>query len=79
MDYEEFKERLNWGEEFEFEYNSKNYWISVSQDGEYILNDYQLNFEIHFQSVKDLLNNAKVDGMKISEIWDQIKNNIGAG
>ena len=36
MNYEEIKERVGWGEEFQFCYNNEEYWISQNNPKRYL-------------------------------------------
>ncbi len=72
MKYEKLIERVNGGEEFLFEYNNEEYWISQNKYG-YYLTKVSNGATQEFDRVSELFKNAKIDGKTILEIWNIIK------
>ncbi|MDR1385001.1 MAG: hypothetical protein LBJ67_14305 [Planctomycetaceae bacterium] len=71
MTYNDFVERVGWGEEFTFVYNSDQYWISQNKDGHY-LTRIRDSFTQKFLTVPELFENGKIDDKSIIELWHYI-------
>ncbi|MDA9472440.1 hypothetical protein [Enterococcus sp. 5H] len=72
MEYKDMEESIGYGEEYNFNYKDKEYWISQNSDGNYLT---EVNGETQvFQNSEELLTKARIDGKTICEIWDDIKN-----
>lgn len=71
MDYKEMEESIGYGEEYNFYYKDKEFWISQNPDGNYLT---EVSGETQeFKNSEDLLNNARINGKSICEIWEEIK------
>ncbi|MBC2333773.1 hypothetical protein IBB74_14475 [Listeria welshimeri] len=71
MDYKEMEESVGYGEEYNFYYKDKEFWISQNSDGNYLT---EVGGETQeFKNSEDLLNNARINGKSIREIWEEIK------
>lgn len=70
--YEDLVERVGWGEEFLFQYRGKEYWISQNAEGRY-LTRVEDEYSQGFRTTQELFDKAQIDGNKILQIWDQIK------
>ncbi len=64
-------ESLSYGEEYNFYYKDAEFWISQNDDGNY-LTEVGGTTQI-FKSAEELLENAKIDGKTIQDIWEEIK------
>ena len=74
MNYEELEERLAWGEELSFEHRDIRYWMSHNAEGHYLT---RCGGETQqFKTWQEMLQNGKIDGMTILELWDEIKGSI---
>ena len=72
MKYNEIKERVGWGEEFFFIYQSEKYWISQNAKGFYLTQVKNSNTQT-FKTYEELFEKGLVDGKTLTEIWDDIK------
>ncbi len=64
-------ESIGYGEEYNFYYEGKEFWISKNSEGNYLT---EVDGETQtFKSSDDLLNNAKINGKYILDIWKDIK------
>lgn len=71
MDYKEMEDSIGYGEEYNFHYKDKEFWISQNSDGNYLT---EVGGETQaFKNSEDLLNNARINGRSIREIWKEIK------
>lgn len=61
MDYEELKERVFMGEEFQFYYLNNSYWVSQNKEGFYLTNEREGSSQ-KFSSAKELFDNAEING-----------------
>jgi hypothetical protein len=71
MNYDELRERVAMGEEFQFYYSNQSYWISKNQNG-YYLTRVSDTYTQTFLNANELFENATINDMKIHEIWDEI-------
>ncbi|MBE7031467.1 MAG: hypothetical protein E7401_00720 [Ruminococcaceae bacterium] len=72
MIYNQIIDRVAWGEEFFFFYNSEKYWISQNELGLY-LTRVKDSYTQSFNTAQELFENGLVDGKTIAEIWDCIE------
>jgi len=72
MTYNELIERVGWGEEFPFQYKEEQYWISQNKEGRYLTKTKGSQTQ-EFKTTAELFEYGKIDGKKIIEIWDEIK------
>lgn len=71
MDYKEMEESIAYGEEYNFYYIDKEFWISQNSDGNYLT---EVGGETQaFKNSADLLSNARINGKLIREVWEEIK------
>jgi hypothetical protein len=71
MNYKEMEESIGYGEEYNFFYKGKEFWISQNSDGNYLT---EVNGKTQeFKNAEDLLHNARINGKTIQEIWAEIK------
>jgi hypothetical protein len=71
MDYKEMEESIGYGEEYNFFYKGKEFWISKNPDGNYLT---EVNGGTQeFKNAEDLLLNARINGKTIRGIWEEIK------
>lgn len=73
MLYKELIERVGWGEEFLFQYEGNKYWISQNENGRY-LTRVSDGFSQDFKTTEELFEKANINGKKMAQIWDEIKN-----
>jgi hypothetical protein len=71
IQYEELKERVTMGEEFQFYYQNESYWISKNQRGFY-LTRVSDSYSQSFLTADDLFKDATIDGKSIHNLWDEI-------
>ncbi|UOY88645.1 hypothetical protein [Bacillus glycinifermentans] len=71
MNIEEFKERIEMGEEFQFYYLDESYWISQNEEGLYLTRERDSNSQ-PFKTTDELFEKGTIDNKKIKEIWDEI-------
>lgn len=71
MNYNEFKERVKMGEEFQFYYLDESYWISNNKNGFYLTREKD-SFIQSYATAENLFDQAKINGFKIIEIWRDI-------
>lgn len=69
--YEQLKAYLSQGREVEFYYNNKKYSISNNHDGVY-LTEYHNPVHQDFKTDTELLENGKIQGLSIRDIWDDV-------
>jgi len=72
MTYEEMANSLSFGEEYNFYYNNEEYWISKNKEGNYLTKVSDGSTQC-FPNSEELLENAKIDGKTIKELWDDIQ------
>ncbi|MDQ0917052.1 hypothetical protein [Paenibacillus sp. V4I5] len=70
MDFEELKQRVGWGEEFQFYYKDQSYWISRNVQGFY-LTRVSDSCTQSFSTAEDLFEFGKIEGNSIAEIWPE--------
>ncbi|MCQ6282800.1 hypothetical protein [Bacillus sp. EB600] len=71
-EFEEFQERIAWGEEFNFYYQNEEYWVSQNQDG-YYLTRVKGSFTQEFKTPELLFKNGTIQGKLLSEIFMDIE------
>ncbi|MBC2138012.1 hypothetical protein [Listeria innocua] len=72
-DYELFKEGLYRGEEYLFTYDDVDYWISHGANGESSLCKDDGTYCQDFDSLDELLKNAKLEGKSLDEARNEIE------
>lgn len=72
MDYKEFRERVELGEEFQFYFQEESYWISQNADG-YYLTRVKDGDSQSFTSANDLFEKGTIEGKTLFELWEQIE------
>ncbi|RHH66669.1 MULTISPECIES: hypothetical protein [Vagococcus] len=72
MDFQNFINSLEYGEEYKFYYNDKEYWISQANDRYYFTDIANKNTQT-FSSIKELLIDIRVEGQSLKNIWENIK------
>lgn len=75
MTYDQFKESLSYGEEYNFFYNNHEYWISKNSKNHF-LTDVEKQITQEFDSSDSLLSEGTVEGKHIKDIWDEIENQL---
>jgi hypothetical protein len=70
-EFEEFQERIGWGEEFNFYYKDEEYWISQNLDG-YYLTKGKGSFTQGFNTIEQLFQKGTIQGKLLSEIYEEI-------
>lgn len=73
MKYEELLKRVEWGEEFLFQYKGEEYWISQNANGRY-LTRVSDGYSQEYKTTEALFERAKINGKAILDIWDEISN-----
>ena len=71
MTYNELKQAVQWGEEFNFYLKNEEFWISQNNEGYYLTQTdggYQ-----KFKTSEELFEKGKINGKTILELWDEIK------
>ncbi|WP_238600171.1 hypothetical protein [Lysinibacillus tabacifolii] len=71
-EYLEFKSLLEMNDELNFYYKDEEYWISHSRGKSY-LSRVKDHYSQEFNGYKELLKKGTIEGMKISEIYPEIK------
>ena len=72
MNYKKMEESIGYGEEYNFYYKEKAFWISQNANGNYLT---EVGGETKgFKNAEDLLNNVRIEGKSIHDIWEEIKN-----
>lgn len=71
MDYQEFKERVEMGEEFQFFYREESYWVSQNDAGFYLTRERDSDSQ-SFVTANDLFEKGTIDGRTLLELWEQI-------
>ncbi|OCA89314.1 hypothetical protein [Pseudobacillus wudalianchiensis] len=71
-EFMELQERVDWGEEFNFDYKEEEYWISQNTDGYYLTRSRDSSTQ-EFDTSKDLFEKGKIDGKYLSEIYKDIE------
>ncbi|WP_079710408.1 hypothetical protein [Paraliobacillus ryukyuensis] len=71
MEYEELKQRVAMGEEFQFYYRNQSFWISRNQDG-YYLTRVRDSYSQSFKTSNELFEDGRIDGMTILELWNEL-------
>lgn len=70
MNYQEMEASIGYGEEYEFYYQGKIFWLSQNADGNYLT---EVGGETQvFKDTTDLLKNARINGKTLQELWDEI-------
>ncbi|GED15538.1 hypothetical protein [Aneurinibacillus migulanus] len=67
-----FTEDLKIGREFNFSYKNKKYFISRGK-GVWFLSYDKEKEPFTFKDVEDLLTNARIEGAKLEDIWDEVE------
>jgi hypothetical protein len=73
VEYDELVKRVEWGEEFLFQYKGEEYWISQNSDGRYLTRVSDGESQA-FKSTRELFENARIMEKKIIHIWQEIRN-----
>lgn len=71
MDYEELRQRVAMGEEFQFYYQNQSFWISRNQEG-YYLTRVRDSFSQAFKTSNELFKKARIDGKTILQLWNEL-------
>ncbi|QOS80853.1 hypothetical protein JNUCC31_08265 [Paenibacillus sp. JNUCC31] len=71
MDFEEMKQRVEMGEEFQFYYKLDSYWISHNQAGFY-LTRVKDSYSQFFKTSNELFKDAQIEGKKLLELWNEL-------
>ncbi|MCR8843741.1 hypothetical protein NQ117_08580 [Paenibacillus sp. SC116] len=71
MDYEELKERVLMGEEFQFYYHNESYWISRNDKGFYLTRVKDSNSQA-FKTADELFENGQIEGKTILVLWNEL-------
>lgn len=72
MEYKEMEDSLKYGEEYNFYYKDREFWISKNTEGNY-LTEVGSGQTQEFKNVEELLDNARIDGKSILTIWKDIE------
>ncbi len=72
MKYEEIKERVQMGEEFQFYYKEESYWISHN-GSEYHLTRVRDSCTQTFNTCIELFENATIDSKNLKYIWNELE------
>lgn len=72
MDYEELKQRVAMGEEFQFYYRDESFWISRNKDG-YYLTRVRDSYSQSFKTSNELFEDGRIDEKSIQELWGEIE------
>ncbi|KAB8139466.1 hypothetical protein F9U64_00075 [Gracilibacillus oryzae] len=72
MDYEELKQRVAMGEEFQFYYRNQSFWISRNKNG-YYLTRVRDSYSQSFKTSNELFVDGRIDGKSIQELWKEIE------
>lgn len=64
--------RVEWGEEFSFQYYEEKYWISQNTNGWY-LTRVKDAYSQDFKTALELFNKSQIDGKSIMQIWNEIE------
>ena len=70
MTYNELKQSVGWGEEYNFYLNDEEIWISHNEDGYYLTREdgtYQ-----EFKTSEELFQKGRINNKTILELWDDI-------
>lgn len=63
-------ESIGYGEEYNFLYKGKEFWISQNSEGNYLT---EIGGKTQsFKNSQDLLVNARINGRAIKDIWQEI-------
>jgi hypothetical protein len=71
-EFNEFRQRVEMGEEFQVYHDGKEYWISQNVNG-YYFTRVKDRFSQDFKSATDLLENATIDSKLIKHLWGEIE------
>lgn len=71
MDYEELKQRVSMGEEFQFYYQGESYWISRNQEGFYLTRVRDSNSQA-FKTSSELFESGRIEGKTILALWNEL-------
>ncbi|GLC88510.1 hypothetical protein [Lysinibacillus piscis] len=74
-EYREFQSRIANGEEFNFLYKEKEYWISHGQNGESFLSTSSGRHHYYqkFDDTEELFEEGTIEGIKLSDIYPELK------
>ena len=75
VDWKYFVESVGWGEEYSFDYNGEEYWISQNKEGRYLTRSRD-SYTQDFETVEELFANGRIEGKTIAEIWGDINDQI---
>lgn len=67
----ELQKRVAIGEEFCFDFNIEEYWISQNPDGYYLIRSRD-SFSQEFDTSDALFENGRIEGKLLSEIYSEI-------
>ncbi|WP_421503011.1 hypothetical protein [Enterococcus faecalis] len=71
MDYRKMADSIAYGEEYNFLYKGKEFWISQNSEGNYLT---EVGGETQsFKNSQELLANARINGKTIEDIWEDIQ------
>ncbi len=72
MKFEEFKNLVKHGMEYNFFVEGKEYWISYNSDGFY-LTRVEDEFTQEFSSSENLFAKARINGKSLEQLWSTIE------
>lgn len=80
ISWDEFLERyLLYDEEFMLTYHGSEYWLSFHSENNSVIAELNVkdeegrSFNYEYESGGDLLNNARIEGKMIKEIWEELE------
>lgn len=71
-EFQELKERVNWGEEFLIYHNQLGYWISQNQKGVYFTRNHD-SFTQEFINSEELFEKAMIGNRYLKDIYNEIE------
>ncbi|MGN0535585.1 MAG: hypothetical protein ACI4IR_06265 [Eubacterium sp.] len=71
IDYNELENLLNTGYDIEFSYKGKEYSIVKTNRNTISFCEFYRE-PIDFETINDFMNNAMIDGNKLSDIWESV-------
>ncbi|MCL1703050.1 hypothetical protein [Lysinibacillus sp. Bpr_S20] len=71
-EFEEFKSLIAIGEEFNFDFKNDEYWISHNGDKSF-LSRTRDHYTQEFNGYEELFEKATIEGIKISELYPNLK------
>lgn len=71
MDYQEFKDRVDMGEEFQFYFQEDSYWVSHNAEGFYLTREKD-SYSQAFLSAIELFEKGTIEGKTLFELWEQL-------